>query len=628
MPTSKNTKIGLKWPSTNKFVTIPAILWSIFHLYTSYFGSLPAIQQRAIHLLFAMSLSFALSKRYSKTNWNILNNLLKIILIILTVMSTLYMYFGYHQIISRLGMPNVYDLVMGFVAVILVLEATRRQMGLVLPIISLIAIGYAFLGSYLNGYFAHGGVSIERFITQLYLSTEGIFGIPLGVSATYVILFIIFGAFLRNSGAGDFFIDLSYSLFGRVRGGPAKVSIMASSLFGTVSGAVLANITTTGSFTIPLMKKTGYSPTYAAAIENVASTGAQITPPIMGAAIFIMAETLGINYIEIVIAAIVPALLYYVALFIMSDLQAGKIGIKGLPSAKLPHLWKVISNGWFFFIPPIVLLYLLMGPQYSPALAGFYSILSIVLVSYFKKENRMGLKRILNSLEQGSIGTIEVAMATACAGITIGVISATGIGTKLSFILLDLAKGNLFLLLFLTMIASLILGMGVTTTAAYIIVSVLVAPSLIKAGIPPIAAHLFVFYFAPISNLTPPVALGAYAAAGISGADPMKTAFLSCRLGFVGLIIPFLFVYHPVLLLKGNTIDIIIAVVTAIFGIFSLSIVFENFLIKKLNWIEKLTFFVSGILLIIPNFYYSFYGFILLLIAFILHLNLFKKIKT
>jgi TRAP transporter 4TM/12TM fusion protein len=448
---------------------------------------------------------------------------------------------------------------------------------------------------------AHEGYSIERIISQMSLATEGIYGVPLGASATFVILFVIFASFLSESGAGQFFLDISMALFGRFRGGPAKVSVMSSSLFGTISGSAVANVMVDGWLTIPLMKKIGFKPHVAGAIEAVTSTGGQIMPPVMGAAAFVMAEILGQPYINICIAAAIPAVLYYVSVYFMIDFEALKLNLRGLPADELPNARKVFASGFIYFIPIAVLIYFMSVQMYTPLRSAVYAMVATVIVSFFKKSTRMGLMKILKTLEKGAKASLEVALACACAGIIVGVFNLTGLGMRLSSMLIELSQGHLPTLLFLTMISSLILGMGMPTTACYIILAVLVAPAMVQMGVKPIAAHMFVFYFGCISAVTPPVALAAYAAAGLAKAPPARTGYAASRFAIAGFILPYMFVYGPELLMIGKLSDIAIAVLTGTIGIYLLAASVQGYLICRANWFERVILFVSALLLIKPG---------------------------
>lgn len=585
---------------TGRIVSLVAVSFALFHIYTGAFRAMVAYEQRGIHLTFALVLTFLIYPASGKGRKKGLS-WIDICLAVLAVLAGGYLFIEADAITMRMGIPTPLDLVVGGVLVLLVLEGTRRVIGIAIPIIAGVFLLYAYFGYLAPVAIAHQGYSIERIISQMSLATEGIYGVPLGASATFVILFVIFAAFLSESGAGQFFLDLSMALFGRFRGGPAKVSVMSSSLFGTVSGSAVANVMVDGWLTIPLMKRTGFKPHVAGAIEAVTSTGGQIMPPVMGAAAFIMAEILGMPYIKICVAAALPAILYYIALYFMIDFEALKSGLKGLPPAGLPRAKKVFANGFFYLIPVAVLIYFLSVLMYTPLKSAVYSMGSTILVSFFKKTTRMNLIKILKTLERGALNSLEVAMACASAGIIVGVFNLTGLGMHLSTMLVDLSHGSLFALLVFAMISSLILGMGLPTSACYIILAVLVAPAMVKMGVLPIAAHMFVFYFGCISAVTPPVALAAYAAAGLANAPPAKTGYVASKLAMAGFILPYMFVYGPELLMVGKVSNIIWATVTSILGVFLLAASIQGYLLRKANLFERAVLFTAALLLIKPG---------------------------
>lgn len=575
-----------------------AVCMSLFHLYTGFFGTLEAMQQRSLHLIFSLLLFF-MSNPSKKADRGL--PWFDLILIGLVILSGGYI-FVLHGILEGItaGMSN-YEIVLGLILTGLVLLATQRAIGWSMVIISTIFIIYSFVGPYLPDVISHRGFTLETTFQHLYLFHEGIFGIPLGVSATFVVLFIIYGSFLEGSGAGQFFIEMANSFFGTFRGGPAKVAVVASCLFGTISGSAVANVVGTGSFTIPLMKRIGYKPQFAAAVEAAASTGGQFMPPVMGAAAFIIAEILNMNYIDICIAAAIPAVLYYLAIFFIVDLEAVKTGLKGLPREELPDPKKVFFDRWFLLSSPIVLVYLLAFAHWSPMKSAFWSVVAAIGVSMIKRSTRMNLTQVLSALEKGALGTMQVALACSCAGIIIGVFTLTGIGAKFSSLLISLSRGSVSLLLVLTMVASLILGMGLPTVAAYLILAILVAPALIDMGVLPLAAHLFIFYFGIISAVTPPVALAAYAGAGIAGSDPFKTGYTAWRLALSGFILPYMFVANPVLLMKGQFLDILLACISATLGIYALSAGLQGYLLNKTNTLQRILLIAASLTLIHPG---------------------------
>lgn len=578
-----------------------AIGASLFHLYTAYFGLLSAMYQRSIHWIFMGSILFLrypAGKNRPKDTidpWDWAAALLLVI-------GCLHILLNWKAIVAREGAPMPFDIWMGMVMVFLVLEGTRRSMGWPLPLMAVISIVYAVFGRYFPGMLAHGGFGIRELSPFLYLRTDGIFGVPLGVSASFIFLFVLFGSFLSISGAGQFFIDLAVALTGRSQGGPGKAAVTASLLMGTVSGSSCANAVTTGAFTIPLMKQSGYSNEFSGAIVAAASTGGQVMPPVMGAAAFVMAQFLGISYWSIVVAAAIPATLYFVSIMAMVHFRAGKRQMKRLSANQLPDTKKVLMEGWQFLLPIFVLvIFLALG--YSPVKAVFWSILLIVGVSWLgkKKENRMTPRLVVRALIEGGLGAVEVAAACACSGIVIGIIAITGIGLVFSSFVINLSGGVLPLALFLTMVGSIILGMGVPTTAQYIITSTLAAPALSRMGVPMLSAHLFCLYFGVLADVTPPVALATYAASGIAKSNPLKTGFTALLVAAAGFLVPYMFVYNDYLLLQGNVVQIIIGCATAFVGIIGLSASIQGYLVRNINILERIALFSVPFFIIYPN---------------------------
>ena len=577
-----------------------ALSASIFHLYTAAFGLLPAMEQRTIHWLLMGSLVFLLypvSKNRSLTKidpWDWL-------LAGLVAGGCLYILINWNAICDREGMPIPADIAWGVTMVLLVLEATRRSMGWPLPIVASCAILYALFGPYMPGMLAHAGFPVSELAPFLYLRTDGIFGVPLGVSSTFIFLFVIFGTVLTISGAGQFFIDLALALTGKSTGGPAKAGVVACALMGTVSGSSVANAVTTGAFTIPLMRKAGYRDDVSGGIVAASSTGGQIMPPVMGAAAFIMAQFLGVSYWDIVVAAVLPAVLYFASIFAMVHFRAGRMGIKGMSAAELPDIRKVIKQGWQLLIP-IITLVTFLGLGYSASKAVFWSLVVLIGVSWVGAEQyRITPKKLLKSLIDGAISAIEVASACACAGIIIGVVGITGLGLTFSSFLLDLSMGILPLTLVLTMVASLILGMGLPTTANYVVCSSILAPALVGMNVIPMAAHLFIFYFGILADVTPPVALAAYAASGVAGSNPLKTGVAAVIMALGGFIIPYMFVYNNVLLFTGSALDVVLGLFPAVVGIIGLAAAVQGFFVRRMPLSLRFAFAAIPILLIFPN---------------------------
>lgn len=585
-----------------KVITIIAVLMSFFHLYTAIFGTFVSILQRSGHLTFAIIIVFAIIKPFKKSD-NSRLVWLDYVLIMLSIFTFGYFTLKADEIVSRfrfIDPLSTFEITIGVIAILLLVEATRRTVGNALAIIILFFLGYAVWGHHLPPMIGHRPYPINPIIEQLFYTTSGVFGTPLGVSATFIFMFVLFGKFLEKSGAGQFFIDLAVAGVGKYRGGPAKTAILASAALGTISGSSVANTVTTGAFTIPLMKKTGYSKEFSGAVEAVASTGGQIMPPIMGASAFIMASFLGIPFIDVAIAAIIPALLYFLCLVFQVDLRAKRNGLRGLSKSELPNFKNVLKTGFLFFAPLILIVYLLVQ-GFSPMRAGLIAIISVLVVTALKSTTRMGFKKVIDILDSGARAAIDTAIACAAAGVVVGIISLTGVGLRFSGFIIELSGGVLLVTLILTMFSSIILGMGLPTVAAYIVQVSLTVPALIELGVAPLAAHLFIFYFACISSITPPVALAAFAAAGIAGADAMKTGLIALRLGISAFIVPYMFVYGPTLLLQGSTLNIIISVTTACIGIYGVAVASEGYLNRHLKIWERIFMFISSITLIIPG---------------------------
>lgn len=598
-------------------ISVIAIAFSLFQLYTAFFGLFDAMIQRAIHLSFGLVLIFLLyplnrrSDRRKIQWWDV-------IFALLGAITPLYLVVFYQQLVNRAGLMTGTDLVIGVLGTLLVLEAARRVVGWPMLTVVLLFLGYVFAGPYLPGMFAHRGASVETLVQHLFFTTEGIFGIPLGVSATFIFLFILFGAFLEKTGIGKFFIDLANAAAGWAAGGPAKVAVISSALEGTVSGSSVANTVGSGSFTIPLMKSLGYRPEFAAAVEAAASTGGQLMPPIMGAAAFLMAEFLKIPYVEVAKAAAIPAILYFLGIWIEVHFEAKKLGLRGLKREELPNLRKVFTEKGHLFLPLAAIIYLLVE-GFTPMKAALYAILLSIVASLLRQSTRIGFKDIIAALEQGARATLGVVAATATAGIIVGVVTLTGLGLKLASNLVDLAGGNLLLTLFFTMITSLILGMGVPTTANYVITSTIAAPALIMLGIPRLGAHLFAFYFGIIADVTPPVALAAYAGSGIAKSNPMQTGIQASKLAIAAFLIPYIFVLSPSLLLINATWGGVIHIAaTATLGMIGVGAGVVGYLTTRLTWYERVMLFAGGLLLIDPGLATDLIGAVLLSAAYFL----------
>lgn len=623
----KKTKRRQFKGSIKVFVTAIAIIMSSFHLYTAAFGTLGPIQQRSVHLGFVLTLIFLL---YPATKRSPMDrpSIIDWIFIFLSIAATGNIYFRYKTLALSGGLYTETDIFFGILTLIVVFEAARRTIGYALPILSSIFFIYAFVGRYIPGPLMHSGFSLKRVIQHLYLTTEGIFGQILGVSSTYIYLFILFGAFLAATGMSEFFNDLALSLAGHTRGGPAKVSVLSSAFMGTISGSTSANVVTTGSFTIPLMKKTGYQSHFAGGIEAAASAGGQIMPPVMGAAAFIIADSLGMPFVQVLGAALVPAILYFSGVWTIVHLRASKMGIEGLPKNQLPNLRNVILSRGHLIIPIIGIIYMLLK-GYNALYAAFWGIILAVGSSLLRKETRINLKLLLQAMEKGALNAVPVAIACAIIGVVIGVTSLTGAVLALGSAVLKLSGGYLFTTLLLTMVVAIIMGMGLPTTACYVLTSAVAAPALMRLNVLPIAAHLFVFYFGILSTITPPVAVGAYAAAGIAGSDPSKTGWAAVKLAIAGFIIPYMFVYSPdLLILPGATLAKIIPVaITAIVGVIALGATAEGFFWGPLNLLQRLLLLIGALLLIKSGLYTDILGLCLVFLVFFYQHMKSKKIN-
>lgn len=605
----------LRKPTGNigKIIALIAILFSVFQFLTAGFGTLLSIKQRSLHVIFAFVLGFLLfpaTSKSSKTKPSILD----FILSGLTVVVFGYLFVFVEQIANKGGNANTLDMILGIGAILITLEVTRRAVGPELPIVAIIFLAYAKLGPYMPGILGHRGYTFERIVSHMYLTLEGIMGIPLGVSATFVFMFILFGAFLDKTGVGKFFIDLAFAMTGHTKSGPAMTAVVASGLMGSISGSSVANTVTTGAFTIPLMKKTGYEPHFAGAVEATASTGGQIMPPVMGAAAFIMAEFTGISYLNIVICAAIPALLYYFAVGVMVHLEASKLGLEGIPKEQLPKMGKILRAEGYLLIPLATIIILLVM-QYTPTRAAFAAILIsgfiAIAASLIKKDKSFGIKEIFAAFESGGKGAVGVACACACAGMVVGVVTLTGLGLRMAELIVTLAAGRLLPTLFLTMIASIILGMGLPTTAKYIVLATMAVPALIQLEVNLMAAHLFILYFGVVADITPPVALAAYAGAGIAGANSMKTGFQALKLASAAFIVPYIFAINPDLILVkeivGTTVEFlpiysaIPMIITALIGILCLAGALEGYLVTFSKWYERVILGVAAILLLDPS---------------------------
>ena len=579
----------------HRTIGVVALAMACYHLWVAFSGPPNALVLRSVHVGFALTLAFlALPAR--KRDPIETPSFLDLALVAFGIATAAYPILYIEYFLGRMYYvddPTVADLVLGYGMILLALEATRRSVGLALPLTAAAFILYAL---------TWGEQNPLILIDQLYLTTEGIFGIPVGVSATYVILFIIFGALVERTGAGQLFMDFALALTGHQAGGPAKVACLSSGLFGTVSGSAVANVMTTGTFTIPLMRKIGYRPAFAGAVEAVASTGGQIMPPIMGAAAFVMAEFLGVSYLHVATAAAIPAVLYFLAVFVAVHFEAKRTGLKGLPRADLPRLGLVLKERGHLFLPLVIIIWVLVD-GYSAQFAALCGIASVVPSALLRKSTRAGItvRLIVEALIAGARNTVTVALACACAGMVVGVVTLTGLGIAFTSVVLGVAQNMLILALILTMVAGIILGMGMPTTPAYIVQVALLVPALVRLGIPLEAAHMFAFYFAILSAITPPVALAVYAANSLSGGTLWETGIAAVKLGATGYIIPFMFVFGPALLMIGSWDRILLATITAVIGVTALAASLHGYLLRPTRLWERFFLFGAALFLIKPG---------------------------
>lgn len=622
----KESKWDNYWRSKGKYaigVSIVAIIWSIFQFYSASTGTFDAITLRAWHTLFLLLMTFLIYPIRKKKS---AAGILDLFCIILAVGALGYLLLNYKEVVLRGGYLITADYIFGLVGIVVIFEAARRVVGN-LAILAMFFLLYNFFGSFVPGSFSHSGFSLKRVIDYMYWGSEGIFGIAIGVSSTFVFLFILFGAFLKISGFSQFINDLSLTIAGRSPGGPAKVAVIASSLMGMINGSALANVATTGTITIPLMKKNGYKPRFAAAVEAVASTGGQFAPPIMGAAGFVMAEYLGVPYTTVMIAAIIPAFLYYLTLIMVVHFEARQLGLKGLSSENIPKAMEVLKKQGHLSLPLVVLMVMLFA-GYTPVYAAVFSILACIVASWFRKETRMGIKEILQALEEGARGAVGVGVACAVIGIIIGTVSLTGLGLTFGYNIMNYTNESLLLAAVLVMVMSIILGMGVPGVAAYVIVATVAAPVLVDLGVTPLAAHMFVLIYACLSNITPPVALASYVAAGIADTNQHQVSMTAIKLGLTGFILPFFFIFEPSLLLGSEAYTkSIIPVLTAAVGAIALAGGLQGWLLGKATIVQRVLLLMVGLFMITPGYLTDGVGIGILLILFMWQSRIKKKME-
>lgn len=590
---------------SNKLVFLLGLGLAVFILLDYGFNLVEALPKRAITLAFCLAIIFIQAPK-KKLNDSSGSQAFRIILTVLGVAGSLYAAIFWWDMALRPTIPTIADTVFSFILVLVVLEACRRTMGMALTLVCVAFILYGFFGNFIPGHWGHQGFTIQRFVDTAYMHADGLWGIPMRVAVEMVIIFIVYGSMLQYLGGGDFFIKFSNALVGKYKGGPAKIATISSAFFGSISGSPVANVVGTGTFTIPMMKKNGYKPSFAAAVEANASTGGQIMPPIMGAAAFLMADLLGIPYSKIALAAIIPAVIFYFSLFTSIHYTALKMGLQGLSNEEVPKLKAVIFEGWHFLISPIILVYLLVIKQYSVGYSGLLAIIVMVAVYFVqilimrggKEGLKNGVKTVIEALVKGGQSSAGITVAFAATGIVISVLGISGFGLKLAGLLVDIAGGNLFFLALLTGIAAIILGMGLPTSACYLIVAVTAAPALITVGVSPLVAHFFVLYFACLCVITPPVALASFAAAGIAESDPMKTSFTAIKLGLVLFLLPFLFLINPAILMEGTAFEIIKTAITGILASGIIAISLTGYFTSSLNIFQRVILFLLSFMLL------------------------------
>lgn len=576
-------------------VLIISIALALFHMYSASFGVMPVYEQSAIH--WGLVGSYIIITRRLKFKGGVV---IDAVLLMTNIFLSYYQIMLQERFIETAGVYSQLDIVVSIISIIVAIEIARRVIGKMLPIISILFILYALFGSNLSGMFKTVHFSLKRIAPYLFTSADGLYGQTLYVSAQFIFLFVLFGSILDMTGAGEFFVNIAFALTGRARGGPAQAAIFSSMLMGTINGSGAANVVTTGTFTIPLMKKVGFRPAFAGAVEAVASNGGQIMPPVMGAVAFLMAEMTGIDYGKIVIAAFPAAILYYVTLSMSVYVEANKQQVPITPKEQRLKPGRVMKEGWIYLVPLIILMgMLIIG--YSAQKSGFFAILVALIVGFIKKREDMNLKRFAGALKGAASGIAPIASACILAGIVMGILNMTGLGLKISGMIVAIANGKLIIALLLAMVTSLVLGMGLPTSAAYMVLAILVAPALVKMGVSLMGAHLFILYFGALSTITPPVALSTFAAAGIAGSGMWQTGASAIRLAAAGFIIPFIFAYSPELLLEGTVGRIIFALTTALIGSIVLAIGLGGWFKFKLSKISRFLLVVSAILLIMPR---------------------------
>lgn len=583
-------------------VNVIAIGLSVWLLYSMFILPADTLKLRAVFTGLVMAIGFLIRPASAK-KFKERIQAFDLLLAGLSISVIVYLLIEYRDLIFRMGVsPTTLDIVFGSIVILLIIEISRRTTGPTLPILAIVFLLYTFFGDGLPGVLAHPKYSIARTVSFLF-GVQGIYSEPLGVAATFVFMFVFFGTLLHISGAGEAIIDFAKALTGSKRGGPAKVAIVSSALFGSISGSAVSNVVVTGTFTIPMMKKTGYPGYYASAVEAVASTGGQITPPVLGAAAFLIAETLGISYSSLVIATIIPALLFYVGLFFMVDFEAAKRGLKPLPKSQLPKLGDVIKNNGYLLLPIVILLFFLVVVKISPLRSALWSCVSVIALSYIRPKNAISFKKLIDALINTPKDIVTITSTCAAAGIVIGTMSLTGLGHRFALMVVSYSNGNILIALVLTMIIAIILGMGLPPVAAYAIAGSAIGPALVELGVAPLSAHLFIFYFCAISVITPPVALAAYAAAALAGENMWKVGITAFKIGIAAYLVPYLFVQEPALLMEGFGLVTIYRVLLSIIGVIILAGGVEGWMGKKIKPLFRIILIAGALLMIYPNIY-------------------------
>ncbi len=617
----------------SRLFSFVAVLMCVYHIVFAIRPMLSPVENQIIHLGFALVLFYLMAtmKLYGANK-----KLAAIANGILAIASTIiagYLFINFNTLINSVGLYTTTNLIVGSILLVLLLDSVNRGFGKSLAIIYIVGIAYAKFGSYLDGFFHHNGFSWPRLIASVTTNFTGTFGQILDVSASFIVLFMIFGGLLENSGAGRFFIDIALAIGGKTRSGPALAAVLGSCLVGSINGSAVANVATTGVFTIPMMKERGYGSDFASAVESVASTGGQLMPPVMGSGAFIMAGILGISYSTVALAALIPALLYYTTAGITVHLHALKLGMRTIPEEERVDIATVFKAGWYYFIPIVAIFYMLISGM-SVTRAGFWGIASIVAVYLLEGTIKKSWKFLVTkefwlflekSFVSGAKSTIIVALACAVMGIIAQVVNMSGLSLKIVYQLKAIAGDTPFLTVVLTMLIAVFFGMGVPTTASYVMVALIAAPVLIEFGFPAIGVHLFVYYYAILANITPPVATAALVASQIGQAPYMRTAFVSVKVGITGFIIPFMFLYHPELLMQGSVAGILFTAFSSLMGVFALSIFFEGWFFTRTNWLERAVFGLSAVLQIYPEFFTSIIGFALFAILFLIQKHKAKR---